>query len=193
MILSNVISDAVLACTGIGVFWHYHQQTPIFNRLLWGFFFLLISLTALVGIFRFAGFDGVIRLHESAQLLAGSLGVVCVVMAVWALVRRVSLGIIAFAVSLIIGLFLFFILLLPQVAPFAKVVASLGILIVMLLGVYGLLQRDIRSVWIIAAVMIMALATKTPSLPRPINPVDFYHYALVCALLCFGKATQRIE
>jgi len=134
-----------------------------------------------------------IPLHQSAQTLAGSLGVVCVVMAVWTLVRRVSIGLIAFVVSLIIGLFLFFILLLPQLAPFAQVVSALGILLVMLLGVYGLLQRNIQSVWIIAAVMILALATKTPSLPQSIDPIDFYHYAVACALLCFGKASQRIE
>ena len=89
-------------------------------------------------------------------------------------------------------LFLFFILILPQVHVFTPVVSAFGILVVMLMGVYGLARRDVRSVWIIAAVMIMALATKTPSLPQPIDPIDFYHYAVALALFCFGKANEDI-
>lgn len=192
MILSHVISDAVLACTGVGVFWHYHQRTPIYNRLLWGFFFLITALTALIGIFRFAGNDFLIPLHQSLETLAQTLGVVCVVLAVWALLRNFSVSLVTFMTTLIIGLFLFFILILPQVHVFTPVVSSFGILVVMLMGVYGLIRRDVRSVWIIAAVMIMALATKTPSLPQPIDPIDFYHYAIALGLVCFGKANDDI-
>jgi hypothetical protein len=84
---------------------------------------------------------------------------------------------------------LFVLLLEPQIRVFTPAVQALSLLIVILLACLGLIRRDPRSVWLIFAVMIMALATKIAPLIK-INQTDFYHYTTALALICFGKATQ---
>ncbi|WP_019989914.1 DUF6962 family protein [Rudanella lutea] len=191
MILSHVISDAALAITGVGVFWHFFGHLPFYNRLLWGFFLLTISLAAIAGTARFAGVENLEALHESLQTLASTLGIVCVVMATWALVMRRTVKLIPFVMTLVLGLFLFVVLLLPDVRVFRPVSSSLGILLVMLLGVFGLMRRVPNALWIVIAVMLAAIATKAESFSQLMHPTDFYHYMLALSLLGFGKAVQK--
>lgn len=185
-----MVSDAVLAGTGIGVFWYYFQRVVFYNKLLWGFFLLTISMTALVGVFTFAGLDSLEPLHQSLEILAGSLGVVCVVMAVWALLNRQAVQLTGFSVTLALGLALFVVLMLPDVRVFAPVVQSLSMLIIMLLAVFGLLRQERYAIWIVLAIMILGLATKLPSNGMPLHSTDVYHYAVALALICFGKAVK---
>ena len=133
MIVSHVISDAALAITGVGVFWRFFGHLPFYNRLLWGFFLLTISLAATVGAIRFMGYSQIELFYDSFQTLAGTLGIACVVMAVWAFAMKRTVKLIPFGGTLLVGLFLFVLMLLPDVRVFRPVVSSLGILVVMLL------------------------------------------------------------
>lgn len=191
MILSHVISDAALAITGVGVFWHFFGHLPFYNRLLWGFFLLTISLAATAGTVRFAGYTGIDLLYDSLQTLAGTLGIACIVVAVWAFVMGRAIQLMPFGLTLIVGVFLFVVMLLPDVRVFRPVVSSLGILIVMLLGVFGLMRRVPNALWIVIAVMLAAIATKANSFATLFDPIDFYHYLIALSLLAFGKAVQR--
>ncbi len=191
MIVSHVISDAALAITGVGVFWHFFGHLPFYNRLLWGFFFLTISLAALTGVVHFAGFTPIDPLYESLQTLAGTLGITCIVVAVWAFVMNRSMKLMPFSLTLVMGLFLFVVLLLPDVKVFLPVVSALGILLVMLLGVFGLMRRVPNALWIVIAVMVSAIATKASSFATLFDPVDFYHYMIALSLVAFGKAVQQ--
>ncbi|TAE31966.1 MAG: hypothetical protein EAZ91_05790 [Cytophagales bacterium] len=191
MIVSHVISEAALAITGVGVFWSFFGRLPLYNRLLWGFFLLTISLAALAGAVRFAGYTVIIPLHESVQTLASTLGIACVVIAAWAFVMGRTVSLMSFSITLIIGLLLFVVFLLPDVRVFRPVVSSLGILVVMLLGVLGLMRRVPNALWIVIAVMLAAIGTKAGSFADLMNPTDFYHYMLALSLLGFGKAVQR--
>ena len=193
MILSHMISDAVLAGIGFWVFITSFQRVPFYSRLLWGFFFATISLAALVGVFTFGGLTDLEPLHQSLTLLAGSLGVVCVVVAVYSAVLNRPASQRSFTLTALLGLTIFIALLvLPRFGAVAPVVSSLGILLVMVLAVFGLRQRYPWAVWIIVAVMLMAFATKVEHLPLPLHPTDSYHYLIALALLCFGKAGQKI-
>lgn len=191
MILSHVISDAALAITGVGVFWHFFGHLPFYNRLLWGFFLLTISLAALAGTARFAGIQGIYPLHESLQTLASTLGIACVVVAAWAFILNRTMSLMSFSFTVIVGVFLFVVMLLPDVRVFRPVISSLGILLVMLLGVFGLMRQASNSLWIVIAVMLAALATKANSFTELFNPTDFCHYMLALSLLAFGKAVQK--
>lgn len=193
MILSHVISDAALAITGIGVFWHFFSHLPFYNRLLWGFFLLTISLAALAGTIRFVGYTDTSfdLLYESLQTLASTLGIACIVVAVWAFVMRRAIQLMPFGLTLVVGVFLFVVMLLPDVRVFRPVVSSLGILVVMLLGVFGLMRRIPNALWIVIAVMLAAIATKADSFATLFDPIDFYHYLLALSLLAFGKAVQK--
>ncbi|MBO0948109.1 DUF6962 family protein [Fibrella forsythiae] len=193
MILSHMISDAVLAATGVWVFATAFGRVPFYNRLLWGFFFLTIALAALVGVLTFAGLLVLEPLHRSLTTLAGSLGVVAVVVATYAIVLDQPLSPVSFSVSLGIGILLFIVLFFPEVAIFSPVVAALGILLVMLLAVFALLRKKHWAVWIVVAVMLMAFATKVQNVMLPIHPLDAYHYLIALALVCFGYAMRKRE
>jgi hypothetical protein len=191
MIFSHILSGSILAGTGVGVFWHFFQRVSIYNRLLWGFFLLTISLAALIGIFHYAGNESLEPLHRSMVMLSDSLGVVCAVVGVWGLLNRRVYSITTFITTMLFGLFVFILLLLPEVRIFTPVVPSLAILVLMLLAVFSLLQRNKRGLWIVLAAMMMGLATKAQSLESFFHPTDFYHYASALALWFFGKAAER--
>lgn len=190
MILSHVISDAVLTGMGLGVFWHYFGRMAFYNRLLWGFFLLTLTMAALTGILVLSGYMALEPLNHSLNVLAASFGTVCLVMGVWALVNRQTVSLVGFGVTLLLGLLVFVVLLLPTVRVFGPVVQSLGILVVMLIAVLGLLRRQMWAIWLVVAVMLMGIATKATAFSQLLSPIDFYHYALALALLGFGKAVE---
>lgn len=195
MNISNMVSEAVLAFTGVWVFWRYFQGLSWYNRILWGLFLIIISLTALVGIFLFAGVQAVESFHRSLETLAGSLGVVCVIVGVWGVVLKQRIPKTSFMITIALGLGLFFLLLLnPIIGEFRAVVPSFGMVIVLLIAFLGVIRRDPRASWIVLAVMILALATRVGQInDLPIHPVDFYHYSLSLSLLCFGKSVKGLR
>ena len=190
MIFSHILSGSILAGVGVGVFWHFFGRISLFNRLLWGFYLLTTSLAALIGIIRFAGNESVEPLHYSMTVLSDTLGVVCVVTAVYALLNQQTLSWLTFVAAILFGLFLFISLSLPNARVFTPIVPSLGILILMLLAVFSLLHRNKRGMWVVLAAMMMGLATKADAFDTLIHPTDFYHYATSLALWFFGKAAQ---
>ncbi|MBO0929961.1 DUF6962 family protein [Fibrella aquatilis] len=193
MILSHMLSDAVLAATGLGVYATSFQRLPFFNRILWGFFFLTISLAALVGVLTFAGLAALEPLHQSLTTLAGSLGVICLVVATYALALQRPATSVVFGATVVGGVVLFVLLFLPTVRVFAPVVSALGILLVMLLAVFALLRKQHWAVWLVVGVMLMAFATKVNNVALPIHPIDAYHYLLALGLLSFGKAVKKSQ
>ncbi|SOD97936.1 hypothetical protein SAMN06269250_5971 [Spirosoma fluviale] len=190
MIFSHILSGSILAGAGVGVFWHFFGRISLFNRLLWGFFLLTTSVAALIGVALFAGNESLEPLHRSMIVLSDTLGVVCVVTAVYALLNQRTLSLISFVTTILFGLFLFISLLLPDVRVFTPIVPSMGILALMLLAVFSLLQRNKRGLWVVLAAMMMGLATKADSFNSLIHPTDFYHYATTLSLWFFGKASD---
>ncbi len=190
MIFSHILSGSILAGAGVGIFWHYFGRIFLFNRLLWGFFLLTTSLAALIGVIYFAGNESVEPLHRSMIVLSDTLGIVCVVTAVYALLNQRTLSLLTFIATVSFGLFLFISLLLPDVRVFTPIVPALGILVLMLLAVFSLLQRNKRGLWVVLAAMMMGLATKAAAFNNFIHPTDFHEYATTVALWFFGKAVQ---
>ena len=190
MIFSHILSGSILAGAGVGVFWHFFGRISLFNRLLWGFFLLITSLAALIGVAYFAGNEALEPLHQSMIVLSDSLGVVCVVTAVYALLNRRKLSLTTFTITILVGLCLFISLLLPNVRVFTPIVPSLGILVLMLMAVFSLLQRNKRGLWVVMAAMMMGLATKADAFSSLIHPTDFYYYVTTVALWFFGKASD---
>ena len=191
MILSHLLSDGLLAGTAVWVFSTAFGRTPFYDRLLWGFFFLTIALAALAGVFTFAGWAVLEPLHQSLTLLAGSLGVVAVVMATRATVLNRPATALQFGLSLTVGIGLFVALIWPQLAVFAPVLSALGILTVMLLAVLALVRRQKWAVWLVVGVLLLAFATKVQHLVLPLHPLDAYHYLVALALVSFGHALRQ--
>ncbi|GAB3259957.1 hypothetical protein GCM10027347_23930 [Larkinella harenae] len=133
--------------------------------------------------------------HRSLVTLAGSLGVVCVIVGVWGIVLKQRIPRNSFIITIALGLGLFLVLLLnPVIGAFQAVVPPMGMIVVLLIAFLGVIRRDTRASWIVLAVMILALATRVAQLQNlPMHPVDFYHYTLSLSLLCFGKSAQGLR
>ena len=187
MQFSNLLSDAVLAATGVYVFLRFCTARPHFEKLLWGIFLITLSVTALAGVVRFAGVAGIVAMHLSLQLLVGSLGVLALVVAVWCNISGHAATARTFYTTVAAGFVIFGFFAQTQYGSFAVVLQSLAMLVVMLLAVWGLLQKQKTAVWFVLAVMVAGIATKVGSFGLPINPTDAYHYALALSLFAFGK------
>lgn len=185
--LSNVISDALLAVVGIGVYFRYFSRIALYSRLLWGTFLVTISVAAAVGACRFAGAIWLIPLHLSLQNMVSSIGIVSVVVAVWALVNQRVVSHQVWITTLGAGIGLFALLMFTVLSGFTLVVQSLGMLAIMLIAVYGLARGYKKATWIIVGVMVAGVATKMPT-QNWLNATDFYHYSLAATLICFGKS-----
>jgi len=120
--------------------------------------------------------------------LAGSVGLVAVVVAIWALVMRQSMSKWVVVSSVGVGLLIFVTLLDPAYEVFGSVIQAFSMLLVMLIAVFGLMKKYQKAVWIVVGVMIIGLATKVANNHLPFNPTDVYHYALAAMVVCFGKA-----
>jgi hypothetical protein len=185
--LSNVISDAVLAVVGLGVYFTYFSRVPLYNRLLWGVFLVTISMAAGVGACRFAGVGWLVPLHVSLQNVASSVGIMSVVVAVWALINSSVVSHQVWLTTLSVGFGVFTLLTFTALSGFTLVVQSLGMLATMLIAVYGLARGYRKATWIIAGIMIVGIATKMPA-QSFFNATDLYHYSLALTLVCFGKS-----
>lgn len=186
--ISNAISDAILATVCIVAFFRFFARLPFYNRILWGGFLVTSALAAAAGVFHFLGFQQLNDTHRSLSTLAGSVGLCCVIVAIWGLVMRQHISLSAVVTTLVAGLILFVFLLYPSFQVFGSVVQALAMLLVMLIAVFGLLRKYQKAIWIVIGVMIIGLATKVINHHLPFNPTDTYHYALAGMILCFGKA-----
>jgi hypothetical protein len=190
MNLAHVFSALVLALTSLTVFWYFCAHLPFYNRLLWGFFLLPVALEAFVGMVLFLGYAPAQPLYQSLRILAGTLGMACVVVGAWhRLVAQTSIKPVGLVITLSIGVGLFVAVLLPEIQVFAPIVSAMAILVAMLIGVYGMLQRNHRAMWLVVAFLGLALAMKNPSFV-PLNPLDFYNYTVSLSLLALGKGVQ---
>ncbi|RDB06659.1 DUF6962 family protein [Runella aurantiaca] len=186
--LSNAFSDAVVATVCIVVFFKFFAYVPFHNRLLWGVFLVTVSLAAGAGVFRYLGFHQLTDTHRSLSTLAGSAGLASVVVAIWGLVMRQTISRPTVIVTLSFGLILFIFLLYPAFQVFSSVVQAFTMLVVMLIAVFGLMQKYQKAIWIVIGVMILGIATKVATQHLPFSPIDVYHYALAAMVFCFGKA-----
>jgi len=185
--LSNAFSDAVLATVCIAVFFRFFARIPFYNRILWGIFLVTTALAAAAGTFRFLGFQDITDTHRSLTVLAGSVGLACAVVAVWGTVMHQSMTRMAVILTTSLGLVLFVFLLYPTFQVFGAVAQSFTMLLVVLIGVFGLMKKNQRAIWVIIGVMIIGLATKVATHHLPLNPTDTYHYALAVMIYCFGR------
>jgi hydrogenase/urease accessory protein HupE len=61
-------------------------------------------------------------------------------------------------------------------------------LVGMCFGVWGLMKKYQKSIWIIVGIMVIGIATKLLGQYLPFDSVTVYHFALMAMVICFGKA-----
>jgi hypothetical protein len=188
MQLSNAISDALVAVTSIVVFFRFFVRIPANNKILWGVFFVTLAMGATAGMCKFLGMTEITPVHQSLVRLAGSAGIVALLSGVWTLVNQQTASRMFLICTVVVGLTLFFTLSYPQFQPFEPVIQSLGMLVGMCFGVWGLMKKYQKSIWIIGGIMVIGLATKLFGQYLPFDSVTVYHVALMAMVISFGKA-----
>jgi hypothetical protein len=191
MQLSHAFSDFVLSATAIFVFFRFCANLPLNNRLAWATFLVTVAMAAAAGVLRFLGINIVSTAHDSLTLLAGTAGIAAVVVGIGTMALQTVASRWVIWVMWAVGLVLFMVLFGNVYRPFVAVVSSLGMLIGMILAVYGVYRKQQNMIWVIVGIMIVGIATKVVSQHIPLSPTDVYHYSLAIAIYCFGKSVSQ--
>jgi hypothetical protein len=189
--INHIISDLILFMTGLGVFLVFFQKQSIYNRLLWGIFIMSIAMTALVGVFLFAGFDWLQPIHSSLQRLESTLGAVCMVVASWGLIMLTETGRLTFWGTIGAGTGIYFGLSWFQLGVMVQIVQPLCLVITLVIACWGLLRKQKSALWVVFSMMLLTLAVKVTSMSLPLHPIDINHYLIALGIYCAGKAVQN--
>ncbi|CAG4991336.1 hypothetical protein DYBT9275_00729 [Dyadobacter sp. CECT 9275] len=192
-ILTNphFFSNLVLSFTGIYIFFRHFGSQPANNRLLWGIFLFCLSLNALTDLVVHTGkenLQGLLKITQAAEM---TLGAVCLVSASWSLIRQTQTETFQLVSTISIGLLLLYCITWFNVEYIGLIIQSFCIVVTMIVSCLGLGGRQKSALWVIFAMMFLALASKSARLNIPMNPVDIYHYMLTLAIVCVGKAVKN--
>jgi hypothetical protein len=186
----NVFSNLILCLAGIFVFYKYLHQQPYFNRLLWSIFLLSISLTAFTELLMLTG----LRLPDSFPVIALSLertlGSMSAVSATWCLIMHYKSGSFLFYSTVLLGLFLFYCIVWYHVEFMGLIIQPLCLIITLLICCLGLAGKQTSALWIILAMLFVALSTKSRHIPIPMSPLDINRYMMTLAVVCSGRALK---
>ena len=60
----NGVSELILSITAFAVFLIYFQRQPIYGRLIWGIFFITLSITSLLAVLWYLGWESLAPVVE---------------------------------------------------------------------------------------------------------------------------------
>lgn len=186
MILHS-LSELILSVTSFAVFLIFFQKQLIYNRLLWGVFFVLISITALLTAARSLGWESISPILDSFRRLENTLGPLCMLIGTWLLISQLQATRFTFWATVGTGVGLYFALVWYRMEPLIQIIQPLCIVIALLLACWGLLQRQRTALWVVVAMTILALSSKLRLELGP-SAIDPYHLLVAIATFCLGKA-----
>lgn len=186
MILHS-LSELILSVTSFAVFLIFFQKQLIYNRLLWGVFFVLISITALLTAARSLGWESIGPLLSSFRRLEDTLGPLCMLIGIWLLISQLQATRFTFWATVATGVGLYFALVWYRMEPLIQIIQPLCIVIALIMACWGLMQRQRTALWIVVAMTILALSNK---LRLELGPaaIDPYHLLVAVTTFCLGKA-----
>lgn len=186
----NSLSELILSITAFAVFLIYFQRQPIYGRLLWGIFFITLSITSLLAVLWYLGWDALAPVVESMRRLAATLGPLCMMVGTWLLISHSVATRFTFWATLGTGIGLFLGLAMYRLSPLIQVVQPLCIVISLIIACWGLLKRQKSALWIVFAMTILALSSKLRLELNPIAAFGPYHILVAASTICLGKAIE---
>ena len=186
----HVFSSLVLGITSVVVFYKHYNAQPFENRVLWGIFFLSISLNAIVELLAYIGIKSAESIQELTLASERTLGAVCLVSASWCLIMRYQAQKFLLFSTIGLGFLLFYCVTWFKVEYMGLIIQPLCIIITLLISCLGLGYKQKSALWVIFAMMLLALSTKSQKIPIPMDPVDINRYMMVLAVICFGNAIR---
>jgi hypothetical protein len=186
----NSLSELILSITAFTVFFIYFQKQPIYGRLLWGLFLITLSVTSLLALLWYLGWEGLAPIVESLRRLAATLGPLCMMVGTWLLISHSVATRFTFWATLGTGLGLFLGLAAYRLSPLIQVVQPLCIVIALIIACWGLLQKQKSALWVVFAMTILALSSKLRLELNPAAAFGPYHILVAASTFCLGKAVE---
>ncbi len=186
----NSLSELILSITAFAVFLIYFQRQPIYGRLLWGIFFITLSITSLLAVLWYLGWEGLAPVVESLRRLAATLGPLCMMVGTWLLISHSVATRFTFWATLGTGTGLFLGLAAYRMSPLIQVVQPLCIVIALIIACWGLLQKQKSALWVVFAMTILALSSKLRLELNPAAVFGPYHILVAASTFCLGKAIE---
>ncbi|MCP9757644.1 hypothetical protein EGI26_20975 [Lacihabitans sp. CCS-44] len=193
MQISHVISDLILAATGLYVFFVYLSRLNLTSTVLWESFVLSVTAAAIFGAITFAGFPDANPISLFFQKLATITGGVGLVGATFALISGKDLNKISCYSLLTLGFFLFVLsegFGISQVGAWVPIVAMSLVVVLAILGFS--MGKSIISVWLLVGVAFFAIGTfRAQIFGKEDITIDIFHYLTAGGLLSLGMANSK--
>lgn len=187
---SHVFSNLVLAVTAIYVFLKYFKSLGKESRILWGVFFMSISVNAIVEMLVFAGVVALQELQIITQAAAMTLGIICLVVASFSLILKYTPSIMVLTSTIAIGLTLLFGIVFYKVPYLGLIIQPFCIIVTLCIACLGLAYRRKSALWIVFSMTLLAVSAKAQAIPLPMHPLDLNHYIEVLTIICIGYAVR---
>ena len=193
MQIAHVISDLVLAATGLFVFFKYLIKLNFTSTILWESFVLSVVGSAIFGAINFAGFEKAAIASEFFQKLATITGGIGLVGATYSLVSGRDLPKLGLYVILTLGFFLFALSEGFGIYKIGKIVPIVAMSLVVVLALFAFGKKNLKvGTWLLFGVVFFALGTFRKKVFGDNElSIDIFHYITACGLLCLGMANSQ--
>jgi len=160
------------------------------ERIFWSFYMLttlLLAATEILKVLTFANWQQWEHYLLNLRAVCGGVGLI---VGAWCLLTGtdfkpiVSLGIIT------VALVLFFAVINFQSGIMSIIMLPFCIIFVLVIACWGLLRRQRSALWLVFAMMFLALSLKKMSIPLNADYVEINHYLTSLSILFIGYALR---
>jgi hypothetical protein len=186
----HAASYGLLALVSCFVYFNFFRGQSSFRKYGAGIYSVCYLLLGLAGALFYLGFSQLDGMLNYAFLLANTLGAISMLMICWGVINPSSEFTVEFYSILIIGITLLLLVSEERWKPVQLIVPSICVISAMLVGCLGLIRQLKSGLWVVFAMMAMALATKVHAFNLPFHPIDAINYLTAFAIYCVGKAVE---
>lgn len=192
MQLYHVISDLLLAATGLFVFFKYLSKLELSHEILWESFVLSVTAAAIFGAINFMGYPDANLISDFFQKIATLTGGVGLAVASFALIRGIEIPKMAAYVALTLGFLLYTIAEIFKFKILEVYVPIFSMIAVVIIALAGLSTGKFKSaIWLLVAVACFALGTFRAKIFGSSDiTIDIFHLLTAGGLFSIGKANS---
>ncbi len=187
---THLLSSLLVILAGVYCFITCFRSRSTFNTLLWATYILVMILPALVFFVYPFHTDLFFRLKPLFDQLWVTVGPVCLVVGVWAIIRNWQPGPMAYTLTILSGLSVFVVLRRMELEVLMPVFMAFLMIVTMTLGSFGLLEKRRSALWVIFAAMLLASSMKLSGISGSAGSEDLSRCLEAASVYCLGLAVR---
>jgi hypothetical protein len=193
MQINHVISDLILAASGLYVFFVYLSKLNLTSTVLWESFVLSVTAAAIFGAITFAGYPDSNPISLFFQKLSTITGGVGLVGATFALISGKDLSKTVCYSLLTLGFLLYLLSEAFGILIIGKLTPIIAMSLVVVLALWGFIKGNSRvSIWLLLGVIFFALGTfRQQIFGKEEITIDIFHYLTAAGILSLGMANSK--